>query len=264
MAHKGETSEAAPKESRPIESNLLLVVAILNHRPSGRLKGRGPLARAAQAAIGYGDRVSPIAQNEFSHVCRKCVHARGKLGFFFLRGTATNATGRLADAGGRCERSTERERDRVVLVAEINWRRLGDRRNSWARPGLLHAITDSFDLSLPPFLAGLSALSRSCFRFLVAPARSTARRLARRSLLPLSLSLFLSFSSFYSSFSPFLIRRCPASPVIFSSWGMHIPAASDVYKIASDYNMTNCLLAMAPRDTAREMLLLYIHTISHR
>jgi len=102
------------------------------------------------------------------------------------------------------ERSTERERDRVVLVAEINWRRLGDRRNSWARPGLLHAITDSFDLSL------LSSLSLS---------RSLSLFLPVRSLASVSISFSLSLSLSLSSPSPSPLRPPPFLPLSRSHGG---------------------------------------------
>jgi len=125
------------------------------------------------------------------------------------------------------ERSTERERDRVVLVAEINWRRLGDRRNSWARPGLLHAITDSFDLSL---LFSLS-LSRSLSLFL--PVRSLAsvsisvhrrRSSEARSNAPLLLgvrfcALSLSLSLSLSPPSPSPLRPPPFLPLSRSHGG---------------------------------------------
>lgn len=61
-----------------------------------------------------------------------------------IKSTRSHAVNEAASVGSRITSG----RDLVVLVAEINWRKLGDPRNSWARPGLLlHAITDSLDLS---------------------------------------------------------------------------------------------------------------------
>jgi len=129
---------------------------------------------------------------------------------------AATTNGKAADGCGcrrTLERSTERERDRVALVAEINWRRLGDRRNSWARPGLLHAITDSFDLSL------LSSLSLSRPLSLFLPVRSLApvsvsvhRRRSSEARSSAPLSLGVRFCALFLSLSPFRLPLLTLKP----------------------------------------------------
>lgn len=94
----------------------------------------------------------------------------------------------------RTQESTKRFQDHIVLVAEINWRRLGDRRTA----GLgLAAVRHHW---LTQRLPSLSNLFLCAIVPLALPAHS-----------PLSLSLFILFSLY----SPSLARAHSLYPTIF-------------------------------------------------
>lgn len=95
--------------------------------------------------------------------------------------------------------------ERRVGAVEINWRRLGDRETAGlGLDGLLHAIADSLDLFLPPFLVVSFTLSLLLL-FLQARLRHSS---VIASPCPASFSLILVYDFFKSIFSFFhLIRK---------------------------------------------------------
>lgn len=107
-------------------------------------------------------------------------------------------------------RFTDHERQRPRSVSGWNkLAKLGDPKNSWARPGLsLHAITDSLDLSPPPLFIVSPVLS-----LLLPFLRGRFRRSSTiaSTFLCLSFFLFLWFMTLNFSFLR-LIRRCLPLP----------------------------------------------------